>query len=446
MEERRGSRGFRLEQGIGRRHLIAYFVILFISSIYLGVMNGGQPFVLTEYLHLPVGQHGRASGTLLVANELVMIVLVGVFGVLSDRIGRAPVYAVGFLLAALGIGLYTFASSLEVLVAFRMVYASGAAAITGMMVAVLTDYVRDEDRGRANGWQGFVAGAGAIFMFLVIMQLPRVLAGAFAWSAATAGHATYLSIAAIGVIAAILSSTLLHQSAGRGPVERPKLSVLAREGSMAARRDPRIALAYAAAFVSRGDLAVAGVFVMAWINKHLIQAGVDPTVAIAKAGAIGGIAPITATLAAPVWGRMTDRLDRVVALSIVLILGALAYGSVYFVADPVGPGMMLAVAAIGVVEIGGFVASQALIAQQAPAGVRGSIIGFFGLAGALGILAGTRLGGIAFDLVGEQSPFVLFGLLNALVAVLALYVHRDRNPAAAAEPTPTPTVAAQPRA
>ena len=54
-----------------------------------------QPYLLTEFLHIPEGQQGVVSGDLSFWGEVVIIVMVGVWGTLSDRIGRRPVMALG---------------------------------------------------------------------------------------------------------------------------------------------------------------------------------------------------------------------------------------------------------------------------------------------------------------------------------------------------------------
>jgi MFS family permease len=72
---------------------------------------------------------------------------------------------------------------------------------------------------------------------------------------------------------------------------------------------------------------------------------------------------------------------------------------------------------VGVGEIGGAIASQVLIAQQAPRAIRGSVIGVFGLCGALGILTAFSAGGYLFDHWRESAPFLLFGIFGAIVVV-----------------------------
>ena len=51
------------------------------------------------------------------------------------------------------------------------------------------------------------------------------------------------------------------------------------------------------------------------------------------------------------------------------------------------------------------------------------MIGFFGTAGAVGILVGTAGGGWLFGAISPAAPFVLFGALNAVVFVWAILVN-----------------------
>jgi MFS family permease len=117
------------------------------------------------------------------------------------------------------------------------------------------------------------------------------------------------------------------------------------------------------------------------------------------------------------------------SLGFVLLLATLAYGGVYFVPSPVSTLMKIMIGLIGIAEIGGFVASQALVAQQAPAAIRGSVIGFFGFCGAIGILVGTAIGGMLTRSVGEWAPFVMFAGFNLVVAIWAFAVRGRIKPA-----------------
>ena len=95
---------------------------------------------------------------------------------------------------------------------------------------------------------------------------------------------------------------------------------------------------------------------------------------------------------------------------------------VYLIDDPTETWVFGLLGFMGIAEISAFVSSQALVGQQAPAERRGAVIGFFGVAGAVGILVGTAGGGVLFARFGPSTPFVLFGFLNLLVFFWSLAV------------------------
>ena len=52
---------------------------------------------------------GKLGGSLAFFNEIVSIILMGFWGVLSDKLGRKSIYAFGFFMMALGMALFPFA-------------------------------------------------------------------------------------------------------------------------------------------------------------------------------------------------------------------------------------------------------------------------------------------------------------------------------------------------
>jgi predicted MFS family arabinose efflux permease len=64
-----------------------------------------------------------------------------------------------------------------------------------------------------------------------------------------------------------------------------------------------------------------------------------------------------------------------------------------------------------------WIAAGALVGQDAPIKIRGTIIGVFSVMGSAGIAFATFVGGIAFDRIGPTSPFLMMGVLNLLLFV-----------------------------
>jgi MFS family permease len=134
-----------------------------------------------------------------------------------------------------------------------------------------------------------------------------------------------------------------------------------------------------------------------------------------------------ALLAAPVIGVVSDRLGRVDAVLLALGVSAVGYGATLFVADPFSAIGYIVAAVIGVGQTFGVIASQVLVAEQAPPNIRGSVIGTFGLFGGVGIMVALGVGGILFDAWRPAGPFVLFASFAAVAFVFGLFV-RPRIP------------------
>ena len=81
---------------------------------------------------------------------------------------------------------------------------------------------------------------------------------------------------------------------------------------------------------------------------------------------------------------------------------------------------------LGIGQMSVMLASQTLIGQEAPADKRGAVMGVFSIAGALGIMFVTKVGGMIFD-QWQAGPFVLVGACNVVLCAWALKVRRDQR-------------------
>jgi MFS family permease len=215
---------------------------------------------------------------------------------------------------------------------------------------------------------------------------------------------------------------VIHQEKHAGMLRQ------AREGISAA-RDPGIALAYGASFVARGNLAIVGTFFTLWLANHgTLVLGMSRADAMAKAGGIIAITQGMALISAPVFGLLTDRINRVSALNITLLLAFLGYGGTWFVGNPFGLGMIFCGMLIGMSEVGCIITSSVLIAQQTPARIRGSVMGMFNLTGAVGIMVASIIGGALFDSWREAAPFILFGGFALIILVWGLMIRHRIQP------------------
>lgn len=417
--------GVALSEGVKPRHLLAYLVVAFVSSAYAGAMAVLQPGLL-QVIGIAGKDQGMVTGLLSGLQEVVLILALGPLGALADRIGRRPIYVFGLLATAAGFALYPYASNLIELAAARLVVAIGGAAMIGMMVTVIADYTEERTRGHANGLQGFIATFGA-FLPPVLAGLPAMFVGG-GMDELAAQRATFAVAGAMGVFGAAVAWIGLAPHAGRiAQAAKTSLAEILKDGAQAV-RDPIIALSYAAAFISRGDLAVTGAFIFLWLVQTGTALGMAPSQAMASLAAPRVFMVVLgAMIGSLLMGWIADRVSKVTAVAIAAGLASVAYLAMGFVNDPTDAWVFALLGVMGVAEISAFVSSQALVGERARPDRRGAIMGFFGVAGAIGILVGTVGGGFLFSQVKPSAPFVLFGFLNLAVFVWAVMLSR-RSP------------------
>ena len=424
--------GLSVAGGVTSVNLLAYYTACLATIMLATFLPQSQAFLLTEYLRIPEGEQGVISGDLNFWGEIVIIATVGLFGALSDRIGRRAVIAGGFAVMGIAFWFYPRATSVDELLAYRLVYSAGIAAVTCMIVTLVADYVRNVSRGKASGYMGVMNGLGAMVAAFVLINLPaRFIAGGM--SPLDAGIATFNIVTGIAFLTALILWFGLRKRPPARRDDRPGLARMLADGLRAA-RDPGIALAYGASFVARGNLAVVGTFLALWLTTHgTTELGMTAADALARAGIVIGISYTAALLGAPLFGVLTDRVNRVKALAFTLLVAFVGYGGAGFVTDPFGGTMIALMILVGLSEVGCIITSSVLIAQQSPANIRGSVIGIFNLSGAIGILVASKIGGYLFDYWMAAGPFVLFGLLALAVLAWALGVAGRVRPPAAAE-------------
>ncbi len=239
--------------------------------------------------------------------------------------------------------------------------------------------------------------------------------------AVTAGQYAHWLVVAILVPCALIMLRGLKGGTMVRLDERPPVRDLMIGGFRAA-RNPRIALAYTSAFVSRSEVVVIGTFTVLWAAVAGVDQGLTPADAVKRGAVLMVVANGAAMLWMPVIGLLIDRIDRTTALITGSAIGAVAFLGIGMVDDPLSREALPWFAMLGVGQTSCFLASQALIGQEADIRERGAVIGMFGICGAIGILVATSVGGQLFDAWMRAAPFVLIGIGNAAVFVLAAIV------------------------
>lgn len=459
---------------IARQASYRWFVV---GTVCVGSLLGQIDSSMTQMLlpRLEVEFDARLSSVSWVAVSylLAQASFIPIFGRLTDMFGHKLLYVGGFLLFIIGSGLCGFATSLPLLIAFRVLQGLGAALITANSTAIVIMVAGTEERGRALGLQsaaqavGLCAGpavgglvldtlgwhwafwinvpvglAAVVLAWLVVPRTElRPDPGRFDWwgamliaPALTAvmavlneGHAWgFASPALIGclVLALVLLTLFVRAERGAG-APLLDLGLLAK---------PAFLLGNVASF-----LAYASLFGLFFLIPFTFVRVYDDSAL--QAGLRLSILPVVLGLLAPLGGWLYDRLGaRIPACGGALVcLGGL--GLLFVFLDGTArslPLVMLALALVGVGQ-GLFISpNNSAIMAAAPAEETGQaasvlnvmrLIGISaGIAGASTLLA-LSLGGVhgstlavsaAVLIDGGRNVILLLGCLIGLAGLLSL--------------------------
>ncbi len=392
----------------------------FVGVAMLAGISFLQAYILTEHLNIPRNQQGTVSGDLSFWVEVVAIFLFTPVGVLADRIGRRPVYVGGIIIMGFGYGLVPFATSVPELMLFRLVITVGMVAVAGTLATLTNDYPMENSRGKLIGLTSMANILGTILMSVGIARIPSILAE---WGVdpISAGKVMFLTATALCMVTAVITRFGLKRGTPIARRERASIRTLLTSG-LRAGRNSRIALSYAAAFAARSDLVIKGLFLSLWAIQDGFKQGLNPGEAMARFGLMLGIMAATSLVSAPFFGWLLDHVNRVTATIIALIVASLGYLSMGIITSPLDFAMLPYFIVISLGSAFMLKASLALIGQEAPPRERASVIATNSMFGALGILIFTVIGGRLFDAWGPWAPFVLAGVYQVFLLIVAIIV------------------------
>ena len=412
----------QLAEGISKKNCFGLFIASFTVIGLLTFISTSTAFVLVEVLNVPESERGRITGDLVFLTEITQILLFSAAGIVADRIGRKPVITFGIIGMGIGYVLYPYAGDVVELSVYRIVYAIGLALSTGMLGTIVADYPREDSRGRMVAVAGMLNGVGVILVALGLGNLPNVFVNA-GYTPLDAGRLTHWIILGICVVSGILYAIFLKGGTPKAKGDQPDFIALAKAGFLEG-KNPRIALAYASAFVARADLVILGTFLVLWAFNAANAAGIDSAAATSRANIIFATTQTAALIWIPVCGYFLDRFNRVSGLAFCMFMATLGYGCMGLVDDILAPSATPFLILLGFGQISAFFGATTLIGQEAPTAERGAVVGMFNMVGAIGILVCSAVGGRLFDSIDPSAPFVLIGLLNFGLLIASIIVRR----------------------
>jgi len=409
-----------LAPGVTRLNFWSFIYASFICMLILAGLNIMQPYLLNEILQLPRDVQGTVSGNLGVWQQIVSLVLINPFGWMADRIGRRPLMVFGVVVCGIALALHPYAVNIAQLTGCRLLFAVGTACVGSLIAIIANDYPAESSRGTLIGISGSMNGVGVLFMTLVIAQIPAMLT-AGGMDGVTAGRIMFLVVAVLCISSAVWFRIGLMPGTPRLEEEQPPWKVLMLSGFKAA-RNPRISLSYGAAFIGRADVAITGMFLTLWALAAAPEAGLTSAEALAKGGMLLGIISVIGIVWVGIFGLILDRLNRVTGLAIAMGIAGAGYSSMWFVTSPLDYAMLPWFTLLSLGQTSVMVASVTLVGQEAAAAERGTIVAMNGFFGSIGIFLAFAVGGRLFDAVGPSAPFIMAGVVQLILVVVAVAV------------------------
>ena len=136
--------------------LILSFTLLVVMLGY-GMVMPVMPFLIER-----LGAGGRELGWLISTYSLMQLICAPLWGILSDRIGRKPVIAVGVLGYAVTLFLFGLATEFWMLFVARTLAGMLSSAAMPTSMAYISDNVAEDERSGGMGQLGAATGVGII--------------------------------------------------------------------------------------------------------------------------------------------------------------------------------------------------------------------------------------------------------------------------------------------
>ncbi|KAF9922278.1 hypothetical protein FBU30_007624 [Linnemannia zychae] len=442
---------FWVHKHINHVNFIFYIAACMASICVVAYLSIVQPFVFNVILKIRTGT-GNLTGSLALYDEIIALPATLFWGILSDRVGRRPVYSAGFLCIGTALMLYPRVENVYPhMLLCRLLFSVGTSAATCMMTGTLGDVAGSiPQRGRVSAIVGLAAGCGGLIAGLVLVKVPYNLSVKYGGEVGGT-KAAFLIVGGMAIALGVLlfftmPSTGVGEADGitawfKKTVMKRKIENEAEKEilspwdclkyGIAAGRDPRIALAYLSSFVARADTVLFSSFMSLWVIQYYVNIGYCDSdrgktcyPAAGSTHILTGYGQGISLAFTPFYGYLAEKMEKSTLLGLAGLIGAI--GSLPFAFtenNPADKSNLVFVTLTGIGQMGVIIVGMTLVnGLNVDPKYRGSVAGVFSFCGALSIMVTARLGGYLFDVWMPGAPFVIMGIVHILICLLSIYV------------------------
>ncbi len=401
--------------GFARAQWNVIYLLVAAGALMAALSVAIQPLLLDQIFGIAFEKEGAINADIEVVAEIISIICVGWFGLMSDRVGRVRIIAFGFLTLAAGaalslvslkIALAIGTGGLSLFYLTRVLVTASADTVQLQLSTLVGDVTSSTNRPRLMGNVVFMMVFGGTMLSAILMQMAQHPAGVF----------IIMSLPLLAGLAGfqMTRSTLRDVAPTHDGDVHPLKQVWAVISS-----DPRMQLAFAAAFYTRADVIILSLFFSLWCISISDLVGVTRTFAAAHAAVMIGLLGVAVLVSIPLWKRFIESHSRISAIGASLSLAGVGYIGLGMFANPFNWMVALPLLMVGIGHAGCMVTLKVLTIDVTPKPILGSMLGAAYLAGGIGTVMLVQSSGYYFDALGPRAPFILMGTGKMLVTLFA---------------------------
>ncbi|MBI9043162.1 MAG: MFS transporter [Anaerolineaceae bacterium] len=387
-----------------RRSRMILFATMFIVMVGFGIIMPILPYYAEN-----LGASATQLGLLTATYATLQFLFAPFWGRMSDKIGRKPLIIWGTAGFAVSFIIFGFSTKLWMLFAARAFSGLISSATMPAILAYISDTTSNEERGEAMAQMGAAMGLGMIFGpviggFLgeVSPTLPFFVAGVIGFG---------VSILTAFVLPESLSDEIRTQALESKNQPNSFFSIVKVLGGPLAFL---MGIAFLTSF-GMSQLESTG----ALFYERRFGAGE------AEMGVIFMVMGIASAITQGLFvGRAIRTWGEERSLQISLILTGIAYFTYIFISN-----IYTAILAVVLVAITSSLLRPALnsmVSKMTPSTEQGVVMGVVNSYNSLGRMFGPVVGGMLFDNLGIQGPFISAAIVHVIVGILALFLFSNK--------------------
>ncbi|MEH7501699.1 MDR family MFS transporter [Neobacillus drentensis] len=136
--------------------LASVMLAMFMGAIEATIVSTAMPAIVADLGGFTL--YSWVFSAYLLMNSVTVLI----YGKLSDLFGRKPILTIGIIIFLLGSILCGFATSMKMLIIFRLIQGFGAGAVTSIATTIIGDIYTAEERAKIQGYLASVWGISAI--------------------------------------------------------------------------------------------------------------------------------------------------------------------------------------------------------------------------------------------------------------------------------------------